>query len=103
MKNTAIYLSLLLFMSACAYADIDLSHLNNYSDPQNSGQNIIINNKSFNTGKLRHTTVYPNGNMEGINQSGEYWTYDKSTNTYYNHTTGRICKGTSGLMSDCNK
>lgn len=104
MKNTVLYSSfLLLVISINIFADIDLNKLKDYSNPQNSGQNININNKKLNTGTLQHTTIHPNGDIEGVNQLGEYWTYDKSSNTYYNHTTGKICKGTGGPSSECNK
>jgi len=104
MKNTAIYSWLILLaISVNIYADLDTSKLNNYSNPQSSGQNININNKNLNTGTLQHTTIHPNGDIEGVNQLGEHWTYDKSTNTYTNHTTGKICKGTGGPSSNCNK
>ena len=104
MKNTQTSLLLgLLLVSMSAFADIDLSKLNDYSSPKTSGQDIYINNKNLNTGMLRHTTIRSNGDIEGIDAQGDYWYYTKSTNTYHNNGTGRICKGTGALMSECNK
>jgi hypothetical protein len=102
-KITSFIFVIILFAFTNIYADIDTSKLNDYSSPKTSGQNINVNNKNLNTGSLQRTTIYPNGDMEGINQLGQHWTYTKSTSTYYNTTTGRTCKGTGGPSTNCNK
>lgn len=104
MKKLARFIGVIIgFAFVNSYADIDLGKLNNYSSPKTSGQDIIINNKNLNTGSLRHTTIYPNGDMEGVNQLGQHWRYTKSTNTYRNISTGKICQGSGGPSSYCNK
>lgn len=98
-----VFASWVLLSGTIAVADIDTRKLEDYSSPDTNGQNIYLNNKNINTGMLQHTTIYPDGNMEGINQLGEHWYYDKASNTYHNYTTGKICKGTGGPSSICNQ
>jgi hypothetical protein len=38
-------------------------------------------------------TADPKGNMYGFDGHGNYWTYDRRTNTYINHHTGAVCRG----------
>ena len=103
MKKLASFIFIIILcVFTNIYAAIDLGKLNNYSSPQTSGQDII-NNKNLNTASLQHTTIHPNGDMEGVNQLGQHWTYTKSTNTYRNITTGKTCQGTGGPSSSCNK
>lgn len=99
----AIFVFSILCSAASAIAAIDFSKLNDYSFSETADQNIVINNKNINTGMLQHTTIYPDGNMEGVNQLGEHWYYNKEQNTYYNYTTGKTCQGTGGPSSICNQ
>src|SRR5262245_38122333 len=39
------------------------------------------------------TDVDPRGNMYGFDPYGNYWTYQRGSNTYTNFGTGRVCSG----------
>lgn len=45
-----------------------------------------------NTGSSWNTTIQRNGNMNGFDSSGNYWNYNRGSNSYWN-SNGTTCFG----------
>ena len=50
-----------------------------------------IDGYNLRTGRSWSNTIEPNGDQRGWDSRGNYWTYDRSSDTYTNYGTGRFC------------
>jgi hypothetical protein len=57
------------------------------------GGGAYVNGLNAGTGSIWNTDIDRHGNMNGLDARGNYWTYDRGSNTYINTGTGQICSG----------
>jgi hypothetical protein len=73
---------------------------NGYNWHADSQGNTTIYGTNFGTGSTWSTRTDRRGNMNGYDSDMNYWSYDRSTGSYYNYGTGKTCTG-SGALRTC--
>lgn len=71
-----------------------------YSWHTDSQGNTSVYGSNLVTGSSWSTRIDRRGDMSGYDGDGNYWSYDRSTGSYYNFGTGKTCIG-SGALRNC--
>ena len=72
-----------------------------YSWNTDNQGNTTVRGNNLGTGSSWSTRIDRRGNMNGLDDDGNYWTFDRSSGSYYNFGSGKSCFG-SGALRTCN-
>ena len=74
---------------------------NSYTVTPQYGGGARVQGYNFGNGSMWNQTIQPNGNMQGTDAQGNFWTYNEGSKTYMNFGTGKMCVG-EGMGRICN-
>lgn len=99
MKKILLGIFLILATTTFAGYSYDPYTGNSYTTYDNYDGGATVQGYNYNTGSQWRTQIQPNGNMSGTDSNNNYWSYNASTNFYYN-SDGTTCTGT-GFARSC--
>lgn len=101
MRSLLLAAALVVLPGAVAMAQFsyDWRTGNSYSTTPTYGGGAHVQGFNAGTGSMWNTNIAPNGNMNGMDSHGNYWTYDRASGSYTN-SNGHGCIG-QGYARSC--